>query len=79
MIRVFRVLRRVPDRGVGGLHPASIPRQITGLCIDVDNRPTSFEVCRFEGGYWAAIGRVVDADVTITSFGVPLKRWHSSD
>lgn len=43
------------------------------VSIDVDDWPTAFEICRFDGGYWAAIGRTVEADVTLTSFGVPFE------
>jgi hypothetical protein len=41
--------------------------------IAVDGTPTDFEVGHFDNGYWAAIGRALEADITLTSFGVPLK------
>jgi hypothetical protein len=40
--------------------------------IPIDGQLTAFEVCRFDSGYWAAIGRAVEADVTLASYGVPL-------
>jgi hypothetical protein len=40
--------------------------------ILVEGETTVFEVCHFEGGFWAAIGRAPGADVTIDSSGVPL-------
>lgn len=41
--------------------------------ISVDDQPTAFEVCRFDRGHWAAIGRELESDITLTSFGVPLE------
>lgn len=40
--------------------------------IHVDGRPTAFEVCHFGNGYWAAIGRAPEADITIDSRGAAL-------
>lgn len=67
-------------------HPAKGPRWPDGwgipgvpqvdweaASIDVDDWPTAFEICRFDRGYWAAIGRTVEADVILTSFGVPFE------
>jgi len=43
------------------------------VTIPIDNQPNAFEVCRFDSGYWAAIGRAVEADITIVSYGVSLE------
>lgn len=44
----------------------------TPVTIPVADDETEFEVCDLDGGIWAAIGRLPDLDVTITSRGVPL-------
>jgi hypothetical protein len=54
----------------------AIPATVDGVRweaveIYVDARPTLFEMCQFDNGYWSATGRVTEADITIESRGVP--------
>jgi hypothetical protein len=46
----------------------------TPVSILVDGQVTAFELCELDTGYWAAVGRLEDVDVTIDSRGVPLDK-----
>jgi hypothetical protein len=68
---------RASGKDVGGRRRRRAPRQYPQVdwqkaAVVVDGEAVVFEVCHFDGGFWAAVGRVTGADVTIDSRGVPL-------
>ena len=40
--------------------------------IDIDGDQVAFDLCRFDNGFWTAVGRVTEAEITIDSRGVSL-------
>jgi hypothetical protein len=46
------------------------------VTIRVDGQPTAFEMCDIDHGWWAAVGRLAEAIITIDSRGVPLAAVH---
>jgi hypothetical protein len=42
------------------------------VTIAVDGQPTPFQLCQVQDGWWVAVGRGADADLTLDSRHVPL-------
>ena len=58
----------------GGARPTPRPVEVdwAPATVPVDGEAAAFEVADLGDGYWAAVGRLADATVTIDSRGVPL-------
>ncbi|MBO0694043.1 MAG: hypothetical protein J2P58_14155 [Acidimicrobiaceae bacterium] len=54
------------------LEPANVEWQ--SASIRVEGRQIEFQVCRFDHHWWAAVGRLPDAVITLDSRGVPFEK-----
>ena len=59
-------------QGRGRPTPRPVEVDWAPATVPVDGEAAAFEVADLGDGYWAAVGRLADATVTIDSRGVPL-------
>ncbi len=65
--------RVMADRADGGrLQPVRVDWRPATIALD--GQAASFEICDFARGWWAGVGQVADAVITIDSRGVPVQR-----